>query len=210
MRIHYILAIVFISTFAANAKGQSNIEPFFCSAMSFISGPSIRVGYRNFGTSTAGFKFQANLTANTFGGANNGTLIPEPILSATLVGNDYQPLDQGRLQYTLGGVNNNRIHAEVSVPGPIAGDESIQPIGFIVLNFKKPQTKDIFTEYSCAIGTYFVPGPGPNDYLGGFYGAETPPPGANVPTASEWQLLIFGVLLFGGAVLGARRPPRQG
>lgn len=34
--------------------------------------------------------------------------------------------------------------------------------------------------------------------------------GANVPTASEWQMLIFGVLLFAGAVFAARRRSRQG
>ncbi|MCE4557368.1 hypothetical protein [Pelomonas cellulosilytica] len=63
--------------------------------------------------------------------------------------------------------------------------------------------------------------PDPNSLNNSFTSEYVPPPpsgssgpvgtaGANVPTASEWQLLIFGVLLFAGALYVARRSGRQG
>lgn len=195
---------VLFAAFTVSAKGQSTIHPTCGAGVDSELGPSVGLIFQNYGPpAPAGIKFEVDLhTLNN----SLGDLSP-PILGASLVDANRQPLDQGRLQYTLSGHNNNRIHATVSVPGPVEGNVSIGSFGFIVLHFKEPRTEAIHVMYTCNIGA--------NSYglNGGVFGANALPPpepaGAYVPTANEWQLLFFGVLLFAGAVFVARRNSRQ-
>lgn len=74
-----------------------------------------------------------------------------------------------------------------------------------VTNFANGTVSAIQTSDNTVLTTVTLP-PGSQTYgFGQFIGPVPPPPPATVPTLSQWALILFGVMLAGGAALYLQR-----